>query len=96
VFRISTVCPESVVTTSPGLVAWPPGMFSQVGMTPTTFSGACMPASARMVPSTDPAPDMSNFISSISPAGLSEIPPVSKVIPLPTSASGFFPFAAPE
>ena len=36
-----------------------------------------------------PAPHMSNFISSISAAGLSEMPPVSKVMPLPTSASGF-------
>ena len=80
---------------SPGRVARPPGMFSQVGITPITFTGAFMPASARIAPSTDPAPDMSNFISSISPAGLSEMPPVSKVMPLPTSASGLLPFAAP-
>ena len=38
---------------------------------------------------------MSNFISSISAPGLSEMPPVSKVMPLPTSTSGFFDFAAP-
>ena len=96
VFRISTVWPESVVTMSPGLVAWPPGMFSHAGMTPTTLTGARMPASARIAPSTEPAPDMSNFISSISPEGLSEMPPVSKVMPLPTSAIGFFAFAPPE
>ena len=59
-----------VVTTSPGRVASPPGMFSQVGTTPTTLTGARMPASARIVPSTLPAPDMSNFISSISARGL--------------------------
>ncbi len=70
-------------------------MFSQVGMTPTTFTGARMPASARIAPSTLPAPDMSYFISSISAAGLSEMPPVSKVMPLPTSTSGRFFFAAP-
>jgi hypothetical protein len=71
-------------------------MFSHVGMTPTTFTGARMPARARSVPRTLAAPDMSNFISSISPAGLSEMPPVSKVMPLPTSASGLRPFAPPE
>src|ERR1043165_2559719 len=78
VLRISTVWAESVVTTSPGLVAWPPGMFSQVGMTPTTLTGASMPASARSVPSTEPAPVLSNFISSTSPAGLREMPPAPR------------------
>ena len=77
-------------------MAAPPGMFSQVGMMPTMFTGAFMPASARIAPSTLPAPDMSNFISSISAAGLSEMPPVSNVMPLPTNASGFFDFAAPS
>ena len=43
---------------------------------------------ARNVPSTLAAPHMSNFISSISAAGLSEMPPVSKVMPLPTSTTG--------
>ena len=47
VLRISTVCPDIVVTMSPGRVAPPPGMFSQAGTTPTTFTGARMPASAR-------------------------------------------------
>ena len=36
---------------------------------------------------------MSNFISSISAAGLSEMPPVSKVMPLPTSTTGASPLA---
>ena len=80
---------------SPGLVACPPGMFSHAGMTPTTLTGAFISASARSVPSTAAAPDMSNFISSISAAGLSEMPPVSKVMPLPTSARGFL-LGAPE
>ena len=93
--RISTVCPDSVVTMSPGLVAPPPGMFSQVGTTAIAFTGAFMPASARSAPSTLAAPAMSYFISSISAAGLSEMPPVSKVMPLPTSTTGFFDLAAP-
>ena len=38
---------------------------------------------------------MSNFISSISAAGLMEMPPVSKVMPLPTSTSGATDLAAP-
>ena len=44
-----------------------------------------------MVPSTLAAPHMSNFISSISAAGLIEMPPVSNVTPLPTSATGGSP-----
>ena len=44
---------------------------------------------ARNVPSTDAAPHMSNFIWSMSRPGLSEMPPVSKVMPLPTSTHGF-------
>jgi hypothetical protein len=96
VFRISTVWPDIVVTTSPGREALPPGMFSQVATTPTTLTGAFMPASARSAPSTLPAPDMSNFISSISGAGLSEMPPVSNVMPLPTNTSGARPFGPPE
>ena len=83
------VCPDMLVTMSPGLIAWPPGMFSQLGMTPTTLIGGFISASALIVPSTLPAPDMSYFISSISAAGLSEMPPVSNVMPLPTSTTGF-------
>ena len=37
---------------------------------------------------------MSNFISSISAPGLSEMPPESKVIPLPTSYQRLFVLAA--
>jgi hypothetical protein len=63
---------------SPGRVARPPGMFSVVGMTPTTLTGSFISPTATMVPSTLAAPHMSNFISSISAEGLSEMPPVSK------------------
>ena len=85
-----------MVTTSPGLLAWPPGMFSQAGATPITLTGAFIAASARSVPRTLAAPDMSNFISSISLEGLSEMPPVSKVMPLPTRTTGLLLFPAPE
>ncbi len=37
---------------------------------------------------TVPAPAMSHFMSSIPPAGLMEMPPVSKVTPLPTKQIG--------
>ena len=50
---------------------------------------------AFIVPSTLAAPHMSNFISSISAAGLIEMPPVSNVMPLPTSTTGFASFAPP-
>ena len=39
-------------------------------------------------PRTAAAPHMSNFISSIAPGGLMEMPPVSNVMPLPTSDIG--------
>ena len=55
-------------------------------MTRFSFSFIC--ATACITPSTVPAPHMSYFISSISAAGLSEMPPVSKVMPLPTSTTG--------
>ena len=87
-FSTSTVCPDIDVTMSPGLVARPDGMFSQVGITPSTFTLSFSSAAARSAPSTEAAPHMSNFISSISAAGLIEMPPVSNVIPLPTSAIG--------
>ena len=86
--RISIVCPDIDVTTSPGLLAAPPGMFSVAGMTATTLSGNFISATAFIVPSTLAAPDMSNFISSISRPGFNEMPPLSKVMPLPTRAIG--------
>ena len=84
-----------LVTTSPGLSALPLGMFSQLGISPTTLMAGFNSASARNTPSTLAAPAMSNFISSISPAGLMEMPPVSKVMPLPTSTVGTWVLAAP-
>ena len=90
------VWPLRLVTTSPGLTAPPSGMFSQAGIRPTTLMAGLSSPSARNTPSTLAAPLMSNFISSISAAGLSEIPPVSKVMPLPTRATGACDLPAPS
>jgi hypothetical protein len=79
------VWPDRLVTMSPGRLARPPGMFSTAGIRPVTFSGNFSSAQARSVPSTLAAPHMSYFISSMPSPGLSEMPPVSKVTPLPTS-----------
>ena len=52
VFSTSIVLPDIEVTMSPGLVARPLGMFSQVGMMPTTLIGAPIVASDLIVPKT--------------------------------------------
>ena len=77
-----------LVTMSPGLVAAPSGMFSQVGITPMTLQPRFSSAQAVSAPNTLAAPHMSYFISSIVGDGLMEMPPVSKVTPLPTSTMG--------
>jgi hypothetical protein len=59
-------------------------MFSVAGITATSFTASSSSAIAATASSTAAAPDMSIFISCIEPAGLIEIPPVSKVTPLPT------------
>ena len=84
----STVWPEWLVTTSPGRCALSPSMFSTRPTRPTTFTFALRPASAAMAPTTAAAPAMSHFMSSMPPAGLMEMPPLSKVTPLPTKATG--------
>ena len=84
-----------LVTMSPGLKEPPSGMFSQLGIKPTTLMRGLSSARLRNVPSTLAAPPMSNFISSMSGAGLIEMPPESKVMPLPTSTTGASDFAAP-
>jgi len=62
-------------------------MFSVAPTTAITRIGRPRPAIASTAPSTAAPPDMSNFISDILLAGLIEIPPVSKVTPLPTRPS---------
>ena len=87
VFRISTVFPSALVTTSPGLIARPPGMFSVIGTTPRQRTGRLSRAMAAIAAITAAPPDMSSFILSMLSAGLIEMPPVSNVIPLPTRPS---------
>ena len=55
---------------------------------PTALTLALRAASRRISPITTPAPAMSHFISPMPAAGLIEMPPVSKVTPLPIKASG--------
>ena len=68
-------------------MARPPGMFSVVGTTPITRIGAFSSAMARIAQTTAAPPAMSSFIRSMPSAGLIEMPPVSNVMPLPTSPS---------
>ena len=67
------------------MIARPPGMFSVIGTMPMTRIGALSSAIARIAPITAAPPAMSSFIRSMPSAGLIEMPPVSKVMPLPTS-----------
>ncbi len=64
-------------------------MFSTSPTRPTASTFALRPASVAIRPITVPAPAMSHFMSSIPPAGLMLMPPVSKVTPLPMNATGF-------
>ncbi len=84
---ISTVLPLSWVITSPGRVAAPSGMFSTAGTTQSRLIGKPSSAIVAVASSAAAPPDMSIFISGIEAGGLSEMPPVSKVTPLPTIAS---------
>ena len=72
---------------SPGRKAPPPTAFSLAATTASVRSGSPSSAIAPMPSSTAPPPAMSPFMSSMYSAGLIEIPPVSKVIALPTSPS---------
>ena len=93
---ISIVLPPDPVTTSPGLMARPEGMFSVVGTTPMTLIFGSSSAIASMAPTTAAPPPMSDFIISMFWAGLMEMPPLSNVMPLPTSASIGPPLRPPE
>ena len=87
VLRTSMVAPLRMVRTSPGLRAAPPGMFSVMGAMAVTRTGTPSSAQAAMAPSTIAAPLMSVFIVVIPSAVLSDSPPESKVMPLPTSTT---------
>ena len=99
VFVISTRFPFSAVTTSPGRVACPEGMFSTQAATAWITRPGSSCATVAAASSTAIAPFLSIFISSMPSAGLIEIPPVSKQTPLPTMArrrpSGSFARGAP-
>ena len=72
---------------SPGRNASPPGMFS-AARRPRRREPAARARRSRRCPAITAAPPaMSPFMSSMPSAGLSEIPPVSNVIALPTSPS---------
>ncbi len=88
VFSTSMVWPDIEVTMSPGRWAWPSTAFSTRPMTPTTLALALRAASACISPVTAAAPPMSPFMSSMPEAGFIELPPVSKVTPLPMKATG--------
>ena len=90
VLMISMVWPDIEVTMSPGRCALPSGMFSTRPMAPTALTLA-LRAGERVHQADDRRrrPPMSPFMSSMLAAGLIEMPPVSKVTPLPTKATGF-------
>ena len=62
-------------------------MFSAIGRYALTATDGLSAAIASMAAPTAAAPAMSDFISHMPCAGLIEMPPVSKVMPLPTSAT---------
>src|SRR2546430_1792767 len=62
VLMISMVLPPEPVTTSPGLIALPDGMFSVVGTMPMTLILGLSSAIASMAPTTAAPPPMSDFI----------------------------------
>ena len=59
-------------------------MFSAQASQPTTVTSSPSAATACTAPTTAAAPPMSDFIHSMDFGGLSERPPESKVMPLPT------------
>ena len=61
--------------------------FSAAGTSPTTGTGQPTSASAAMTDITTAPPVMSRFMLTIASPGLIDRPPVSKVMPLPTSTT---------
>ena len=81
---ISMDLPDMAICTSPGFCALPEGMFSVAQTMAVTLTLGLSSAMARMAPIMVAPPAMSYFIFSMPSAGLMEMPPVSKVMPLPT------------
>ena len=69
---------------SPGRVALPEGMFSTMGIMPTTRCLGLSRDTAMSVAATAAAPDISPFMASMPEDCFRLMPPVSKVTPLPT------------
>ena len=90
VLMTSIVLPDIAICTSPGFCALPAGMFSVARTMPMTFTLGLSSAIARMAPIIAAPPAMSYFIFSMPSLGLIEMPPVSKVTPLPTNPSTGF------
>ena len=78
------VLPDMAVSDVAGLEALPEGMFSAAQTMAMTLTAGLSWAMARMAPIMAAPPAMSYFIFSMLSAGLMEMPPVSKVMPLPT------------
>ena len=84
-FNTSTVFPDNVEIISPGLYELPEIMFSHAPIIPITFVLSFLVAISFIVPSTVPAPPISQCIISILLAVcFIEYPPVSYVTPFPT------------
>ena len=62
-------------------------MFSAIGAYAVTATAGRSAATASMVAATAAAPAMSHFISHMPCACLMDTPPLSNVMPLPTSAT---------
>ena len=69
-------------------------MFSAAATTAITSSGSLREAMTSMADSAAAAPDMSSFIRLILSGSLSEMPPLSNVIPLPIRARAGSPVFA--
>ena len=87
VFSTSTVLPFRILSTSPGRIAVPLGMFSTIGTYAVTLALTPRSFSTDIAASTAAAPDMSVFIVSMPLDVFSDSPPESKTTPLPTNAT---------
>ena len=86
-FVTSLVRPLWWRSTSPGRSASPPTAFSAAATSPTTRTGQSTADRAASTDMTTAPPVMSRFIVVIASAGLMDRPPVSNVMPLPTSTT---------
>ena len=83
----SVVRPPYWVSTSPGRIEFAPTAFSAIGRSPVTRTWQSISGRAAITAATTAAPVMSRFIATIDWPGLIESPPLSKVMPLPTSTT---------